>query len=339
MTTSTLGASLYAFFEDHLKRQKGLSSASIKSYRDGVRLFLSFVSQDANRKITRLELSDLTADRVRRFLITLESDRKNQARTRNQRLSMLHSYFEYLGTQVPDLLGEAQKVAAIPMKRVTAPETVFLERDQVESLFKALPSDNRSSLRDRALLLTLYNTGARVQEVVDLKVRNLELTTTPRVHLHGKGNKWRVCPLWKETASLLKQLLDHDGISDEPESFIFRSCRKRPLTRYGIYKIVRRHTEGITIEGANQKTHRVSPHVFRHTTAVHLLESGVELNVIRGWLGHVGLETTHRYAEINIRMKEKALAACEPPVSCSEGFPKTVIWKDDPSLLKWLQSL
>jgi integrase/recombinase XerD len=176
-------------------------------------------------------------------------------------------------------------------------------------------------------------------EVVDLRVSNLALNPQPRVHLHGKGNKWRVCPLWTQTASLLEQLLEQRSIGDQPKAAVFASNRGQALTRYGIFKVVRRHTEHLGLQRSDGKRRRVSPHVFRHSTAAHLLESGVEVNLIRGWLGHVSLETTNRYAEINIRMKEAALKACEAPTSASEGFPRKPVWRDDPSLLKWLQSL
>ena len=151
---------------------------------------------------------------------------------------------------------------------------------------------------------------------------------------HGKGDKWRVCPLWTQTASLLDEMLVR-GPAD-PDAPVFVSRTGQALTRFGIYKIVRRHTAG---DDAVNRGSAVSPHCFRHTTAVHLLEAGVEVNVIRAWLGHVSLETTNRYAEINIRMKAQALEVCEPPVNASAGFPRRPIWRDDRSLLEWLQSL
>jgi len=339
MTTPTVGSVLYSFFEDYLKCQKGLSIASIRSYRDSIRLFLHFVSQDTKRAISRLTLTDLSADRVRRFLSTLEAERTNHIRTRNQRLSALRVFFNYLGIQVPELLVEAERVAATPMKRVPPPETYFLERDEITDLFANLPKTGCRALRDRALLLFLYNTGARVQEVADLRASHLELKAPPRVHLHGKGDKWRVCPLWQETVDLLQQLLDQPLSGSALDRPVFTSNRGQALTRYGIYKIVRRHTAHLEKRGADTRPHHISPHIFRHSTAVHLLESGVEANVIRAWLGHVTLETTNRYAEITLRMKAEALQACELSTETSEGSPGKAIWRDDPSLLKWLQSL
>ncbi len=339
MTNSTLGAMLHAFFENHLRLQKGLRPASVKSYRDGLRLFLQFVAKEAHCKISRLSLRDLTFQRVQGFLKHLETERHNHIRTRNHRLAALHTFFDYVATQAPEMISEAERIAAIPIKRVSRPETVFLERDEIDALFAKMPSDGQQSLRDRTLLLVLYNTGARVQEVAELRVANLGLDSSPKVHLHGKGDKWRVCPLWAKTANLLRQLLREQGIENAPNRPVFCSHSGHPLTRFGIYKIVRRHTQHLRTKRPDGKSRHISPHIFRHTAAVHLLESGVEVNVIRAWLGHATLDTTNRYAEINIQTKEEALKACEPPVDSLEGFPRRPIWRDDQSLLNWLNSL
>jgi site-specific recombinase XerD len=235
------------------------------------------------------------------------------------------------------MLKEAQSVAGVPTKRTAPPETFFLERDEVQSLFASLPTEGSSAVRDRALFLFLYNTGARVQEVADLRYKHMELEGQPRVRLHGKGDKWRVCPLWKETVTSLKQLMAEQK-DPNPEQAVFTSLQGQALTRFGIYKIVHRHTRSLL--KPNEPRRRISPHIFRHTSAVHLMEAGVEVNVIRGWLGHVSLETTNRYAEINIRMKEAALQACQPPPSVSsERCPRKPIWREDAELMKWLKAL
>ena len=339
MSNLRLGPVLFSFFEDYLKVQKGLRPASIASYRDTLRLFLGFVAQDANQRISRLDVCALTSDRVLSFLRHLEVDRHNHIRTRNHRLTALRGLFEYLASRRPEILAEAQRVAAIPSKRVPPPETGFLERDDINRLFAGLPSEGRRALRDRALLLFLYNTGARVQEVADLRRSNLALDDPPAVHLHGKGDKWRECPLWPATAELLGALITEQGGDNGPEVPVFAATHGRPLTRFGIYKIVRRHTGNLHVHRTSNEPRKVSPHVFRHTTAVHLLEAGVEVNVIRGWLGHVSLDTTNRYAEINMRAKEEALQACQAPVNSWEGFPRKPVWRDDQALLNWLGSL
>ena len=334
MTEAPIGPVLQSFFADHLITVKGLRPASVRSYRDTIRLFLSFLAADKGCKITRLSLADLTFDRVVRFLRHLEVDRGNHVRTRNQRLAALHTLFEYIAGRSPEMLAVCQRVACIPMKRVAPPETRFLERDEVEQLLRRLPREGRLALRDRSLLLFLYNTGARVQEAADLRAGHLDLGEHPVVRLHGKGDKWRTCPLWRQTAELLSSLPESAGPAPGPAAPVF-SARGQPLTRFGIYKIVRRHAASLD----DPRTGRsVSPHVFRHTAAVHLLEAGVEVNVIRGWLGHADLSTTNRYAEINTRTKLAALRAVEPPGTSAASRTK-VIWRSDESLLSWLASL
>jgi integrase/recombinase XerD len=331
---TALGPIVYSFFERYLKADKGMSPASIKSYRDAVKLFLTFVASGRHRMITSLSTEDLTAERVREFLSQLETERGNHIRTRNQRLAGLHVLFNYLARQAPEMLAEAQKVAAIPRKKSAAPGIPYLERDELDALFARLPAHGRTALRDRTLLLFLYNTGARVQEAADLTIDNLVLKSQPRVQLHGKGNKWRSCPLWPETARLLLGLLD-----DRTAGPVFTTASGRALTRFGIYKLVRRHTTHLNANKSGGPPRRVSPHVIRHSTATHLLDAGVELNVVRGWLGHVTLNTTNRYAEISIRSKKAALQACEAPISASVGFPRRSLWRDDTALLDWLASL
>jgi site-specific recombinase XerD len=336
---TSLGPTLYSFFEDYLKLQKGLSQASIKSYRDVLLLFLHFVSDMTHHRISRLTLTDLTSERVIHFLKYLEEQRGNRISTRNQRLAAVHTFFEYVAGRVPELLIEAERVAAIPIKRTPPPETHFLERDDIQAIFTSLPTGGRSALRNRTLLLFMYNTGARVQEVAELRVENLEFGPPARVRLHGKGDKWRVCPIWAETASLLKMLLVERATAETPQRPVFVSSQGTALTRFGIYKIIRRLTQSLAKKKTDGKVMSISPHVLRHTTAVHLLEAGVEVNVIRSWLGHVSLDTTNRYAEINIRAKEKALELCEPPLPSSVGHPRKPVWRDDETLLKWLEEL
>ncbi|MFZ1889695.1 MAG: tyrosine-type recombinase/integrase [Candidatus Binataceae bacterium] len=236
------------------------------------------------------------------------------------------------------MIAVAARVDAIPTKRAPLNQTRFLDRDQLGALFAELPAKGSSANRDRALLLFLYNTGARVQEVADLKVANLELGPQLRIHLHGKGDKWRNCPLWEETASQLRALINERRPGDV-SSPVFASRSGQRLTRFGIYKIVRRRTRALEVAQPSAHHRGISPHVFRHTTAVHLLEAGVEINVIRGWLGHASLITTNRYAEISAKAKEAAPRACQPPVEASPGFPRSAVWRDDQALLNWLSSL
>lgn len=223
MTRPRLGALVQAFFLDYLAVQKGLRPSSIKTYRDAIRLFLTFMAADRRCALTRLSVDDLTLDRVLRFLSSLETDRHNHIRTRNHRRAVLVVFFEFLARRLPEQLGVSQQVAAIPVKRVAPPETRFLERDEVIALLKRLPRQGQHALRNRVLLLFLYNTGARVQEVADLRVQHLDLGPSPRVRLHGKGDKWRTCPLWPHTATQLHQLLDERRASHPPDRPVFVS--------------------------------------------------------------------------------------------------------------------
>jgi site-specific recombinase XerD len=338
-STPVLGSVLASFFNDHLKLQKGLRPNSITSYADAMRLFLQFAAKTGEKRITQLGFDDLDADAVSSFLNSLEENRSNAVQSRNQRLAALRTFFEYVGQRFPERLGQAQKVAIIPRKRTQPPETVFLERDEIESTLAALPADGRHALRDRTLLVFLYNTGARVQEAADLRVSDVHFDPTPRVHLHGKGDKWRICPLWDETAALVKRLVNQQVSGGAPDRPVFVGAKEAALTRFGIYKIIRRYTKHVVKQRSDGRSKVVSPHVWRHSTAVHLLEAGVEVNVIRAWLGHASLETTNRYAEITIRTKQAALEKCTAPGTAAERIPRKPLWQTDASLLDWLQSL
>jgi len=334
---SSLGQVVFAFFEDHLKTQKGLRPGSIRSYRDTIKLLLVHVAALCRRPVTRLTLSDLTFERVLDFLRATEEQRGNQPRTRNQRLAALRTFYRYLAVHQPEMLAEAQRVEAIPTKRVQSTKTVYLERDEIDTLFQALPTDGNLALRDRALLMFLYNTGARVQEAADLRNVDVDVDEPYKVRLHGKGDKWRCCPLWPQTVALLKRLITANPV--EKTSPVFLSQQRKPLTRFGIYKIVKRHTASLECGALGKEHHGLYPHAFRHSAAVHLLEAGVEVNVIRAWLGHVSLDTTNRYAEITLRTKQAAVAACLPPVASSAECRPASGWRQNPDLLKWLDSL
>jgi site-specific recombinase XerD len=260
-----LGSVVHSFFVDHLVTVKGLRPATIHSYRDTIRLFLCFVAADKKVKITKLCLEDLSFERTLGFLRYLEEDRRNHVRTRNQRLAALHTLFDYVASREPEMLGVCQRVAAIPAKRAAPAETHYLERDEIEALFRGLSRVGRLALRDRTLLLFLYNTGARAQEVADLRAGHLDLGEG-LVRLHGKGDKWRTCPLWRQTTTLLDQLLDASPGPPVVDAPVFTSTTGAALTRFGIYKIVRRHVGHLDDARAGR---RVSPHAFRHTAVIY----------------------------------------------------------------------
>ena len=331
---TAIGPIVFSFFERHLKVDKAMSPASIKSYRDAVKLFLTFAASQCHRAITGLDTEDLTAERVREFLSHLEIERGNHVRTCNQRLAGLHALFNYLAEAAPEIRAEAQKVAAIPRKKSPPSGIPYLERDELEALFAELSTHARIALRDRALLLFLFNTGARVQEAADLTVDSLFLQSSPHVQLHGKGNKSRSCPLWPETSQLLQELLG--GRITGP---VFTATNGHALTRFGIYKVVRRHTARLGTNKDRGPLRHISPRVMRHSTAAHLLKAGVELNVVSGRLGHVRLNTTNRYAGTSLNSKKAAPPSGEAPVSAAKEMSGKSIWGDDKALLDWLASL
>ena len=338
MKDQSLSSVIHGYFLTYLPREKGLQSSTIRSYRDSLRLFLIFVADVNRRGVSKLDLEHLNYPAVQSFLHNMETKRGNTISTRNQRLAALHTFYEYLGRTVPEVLPSCAKVAAIPMKRCPLPEMKFLARDEVEALFACIPDQDRLARRDRALLMLLYNTGARVSEIAQLTRGQLDLQSPAQVRLLGKGSKWRTCPLWRQTAKALQTMLDERASDLSPDASVFVGTTQTPMTRFGIYKRIRHYAQIWETSVKPVSQIRVTPHVFRRTTAVHLLEAGVEVNVIRGWLGHVNLDTTNRYAEITVRMKTKALELCEP-VAPSPGHPRKSTWQNDATLLAWLASL
>ena len=328
MSDPTLGALVHDFFLDYLTQQKGLRQSSVRSYRDTMRLFLPFVAKEARRPISRLTLEDLTLERVLAFLRHIEQDRHNSIATRNQRLAALRTFVEYLGRRSPETLKLCQQVAAIPTKRTVLPETRFIARDQVQSLFERLPELGRFALRDRVLLLFLYNTGARVQEAVDVRVEHLTLEQPAYVRLHGKGNKWRQCPLWQETAEALKALLGQRAC--DPQAPVFLSASGRPLTRFGVYKRVRHLTAHVETSGAAE----ASTGPCGSTPPPCTCSSRRRHQRHRGWLRHVSLQRHHAPLRRDHDAHEDG-----SDEDLRTGEPTEAPWNDDPSLLTWLSSL
>ena len=334
--TEPLGPLLHSFFVDHLITVKGLRPASVRSYRDTLRLFLQFAAADKRCRMTRLALGDLTFERVVGFLKHLEVDRGNHIRTRNQRLAAVHCLFEYIAGRAPEMLVACQRVAAVPMKRVAPAETRFLERDEVSDLLRHLPRDGRLALRDRALLLFLYNTGARVQELIDLSVGDVRLDSPAQLRLLGKGRKMRAVPLMNNTVQLLRDHLQENHC-DRPEQFdkpLFPNARNQRLSRSGIRYILQKYLA--KAQGKLPSLNRaVSPHTLRHAKGMHMLQSGISLDMIRDFLGHVDVKTTQIYARANLEMKRQALEKMTDP----SPVPTIPSWQQNKDLLNWLRSL
>jgi integrase/recombinase XerD len=325
-----------SFFEDYLVCRRNLSRNTIQSYRDALKLLLPFASQERHKPVTKLLVTDVTDDVVLNFLSDLEGRRGCTIQTRNHRLVAIRNLFEYIAAQEPLLLGHCQRITALPSKRgAIVPQVQYLEKAEVSALLDAVDQTSGAARRDYALLLLMYNTGARVLEVVDLLVGWLTLVPPYKVELLGKGRKWRTCPLWESTAQHLQQLLG--GLRGQPkeEGHVFVNRRNQPLSRFGVAHILDKYVKQATATAPSLRGKKVTPHTLRHTTAMHLLQSGVEVNVIRSWLGHANIATTTRYVEIDLAMKREALQSCEVG-SAGESTPS---WQTDPDILAWLESL
>jgi site-specific recombinase XerD len=324
---------LHSFFHEWLVQQRNISHHTVLSYRDSWRLFLRFVAARKNKPVSQLGLTDLTEPEVLAFLQYTEKERKTCIGTRNCRLAGLRSFFHFVAEREPLVAAQCAEVLRIPTKRAPQGTLCHLEDDEVSAI---LNQPNRSKIegqRDHVLLAVLYNTGARIQEALNITPRALRLESPFHVRLFGKGRKERICPLWPETVALLKALL-RKRPRDEDES-IFVNRYGRPLGAAGVRFKLKHYVEAAGRNTPSLTGKRVSPHTFRHSTAVSLVTAGVDVTVIRDWLGHASLDTTNHYARANVETKRKALEKVDP--AARPGKPPR--WKRNPELMAWLDSL
>ena len=325
-----------SFFEDHLSCRCNVSRNTIQSYRDALKLLLRFASAHLKKAAVNLLVTDITEPLTLAFLADLEQSRGNLIQTRNHRLVGIRRLFEYIAEREPLLLEHCRQIVAIPKKRGAAlPEIRYLEKEQITALLDAVSRDGPLGRRDYSLLLFMYNTGARVQEVADTRLSWLTLSAPAKVALLGKGRKWRTCPLWESTVQQVRQVIEERGLKPEQEAHLFVNRFGRPLSRSGIAEVISRYASKAATTTPSLQGQKVTPHSFRHTTAMHLLQSGVEVNVIRSWLGHASITTTNRYIEIDLAMKRKAMETCE----VGQNEPPAGRWRSDPDILTWLESL
>ncbi len=336
-TTHLIARFVQGFFHDYLSAQRGLSPNTILSYRDCLKLFLRFASQRVEKPVDKLTLEDFDEKLVVAFLDDLEETRENSTQTRNNRLAALRGFFRYVADQEPTVLARCQSICVIPAKRTDHKTIEYLEDKEMKALLDSVDQSSRNGLRDFALLLFFYNSGARVQEVVDLEIADVRLETPLQVKLTGKGRKQRVCPLWQETVEAIQTYLDQRDPDASEVPSVFLNANGNPITRFGIRYIVRRYGAKAGEVCPSVKSKKVNPHCIRHTSAMHLLQSGNSIDVIKAWLGHANINTTHGYIEIDMKMKREALEACQPPKvkTRSKRRPK---WQQ-PSILQWLDEL
>ena len=329
-----LAPAIRDFFADHLPRLRGTSPHTLQSYRDSFKLLLRFMSVETKRDVASLDLQDLTPERVICFLRHLEETRRNTAATRNVRLAAVHSFFRYLATRHPERLEQCQRILGIPFKRARQRPVEYLEYDEIEAVLAAVDRSSSDGRRDYVLLVMMFNTGARIQEIVDLKPSDLQLQRPFHIRLFGKGRKERICALWPQTAQIVKAFLSEKQIPFDDREPLFRNHCGQPLTRFGVRYILAKYCCRAKMKKPTLGGKRLHPHSMRHSTAVHLLQTGTDLVTISQWLGHASVNTTNRYTTVDLEMKRKAIEKAKSP-----GRTRSASWRKNPSILEWLESL
>ena len=333
---NTLGRALRGFFGDYLPKVRGASRHTVLAYRDAFKLLLRFLAQRLARPAVELDFPDLAPNNLLAFLEHAETQRGNSIATRNARLTATHSFARYAAAQHPEHFALCQRILSIPFKRGPQRAVDYLEDHETKALLEAPDCRTASGRRDRALLLALYNTGARVQEILDLRPCDLQLEPPLQTLLRGKGRKERICPLMPETAAALRALLAERNVPHDDNQPLFRNRHGAPLGRSGVRYILRRHADTASSEAPTLAAKRIHPHVVRHTMASHHLQAGVDIVTISHLLGHASVETTNRYAAVSLEAKRAAVAKAGP---LGEPNAELAGWRSDPSILDWLESL
>jgi len=324
-----------SFFREHLQRTRGASRHTVFSYRDSLQLFFCYLADANGRDVSKLRLDDITESNVLAFLDHLESARGNSVATRNSRLTAIRSFCRYLIRKDTTNAAEYGLIVSLSGKKGPKPEIPYLEPAEVKLLLEDVNQDQLIGLRDYALIQFLYNTGVRVSEALSLSVGALELGAAGQVRVNGKGQKDRMCPLWRSTTALLKRYIGRWKLG--ADSRLFCNARRRPLTTSGVAYILERHFEAAKKKHPVLRKRKITPHVMRHSCACALLQSGVDLVTVRDLLGHQSVRTTNRYTRANMKTKRQALEAFWKAVDLSEGHAAP--WAPKPQLLEFLTSL
>lgn len=327
---TTLGPWLRRFLSEYIVTERNLARNTRSSYRDTFSLLLPFASRKLRKSVDRLTVCDLSSTLVLKFLAYLEEERGCSGRTRNQRLAAIRAFARFIGSRDPAHVEWCGHIRSIASKKSASQPVAWLTRAEMESMLAVPDRKTKRGRSEYALLLFLYNTGARVSEAVHLEVRDLHIGGGHGGHnlatLQGKGGKTRQCPLWPETENVLASEIRGRANDDA----VFVSRLGTPFTRFGVYRLIERCSARVP-ELAGRT---ITPHVIRHTTACHLVLAGVDINTIRAWLGHVLISTTNIYAEIDLTLKANAVALCEVG-----ELPPSRSWKKDKDLMAFLKSL
>jgi len=324
---------LRAFFYERLVEQRNVSAHTVRSYRDTWRLFLHFAATHHQRAVVGLTLADLTAREVAAFLQHSEQERKVSIGTRNCRLAALRSFYGFVAEREPAAVAQCAEVLHIPTKKAVTHAPQYLDSHEIEAILAQPDRTTLEGQRDHALLSFLYNTGARIQEALDVCPAAVRFEAPLCVRLVGKGRKERICPLWPETVTLLRALRTRHPCADDAPLFVNRYGN--PLGASGVRFKLAQYVQGAARAVPSLSSKKVSPHTFRHAAAVHLVAAGVDVTVIRSWLGHAHLDTTNHYAQANLETKREALERLDP----SSKISKPPRWRRDASVLAWLDAL
>ena len=319
------------FFCQRLCAERHLSSATVASYRDSFCLLLDFAAKQTERQHSQLQLEDLGAPLVLKFLDHLETQRGNTVRTRNARLAAIQTFMRYVAQQEPTALVLSTRVLAIPNKRFDRPLLGYLSHSEMQSLLDAPDRNTWTGWRDAMLWELLYQTGGRVSEIVALNRQDVQFGEVNLVQLHGKGRKQRPVVLHQGTATRLKQWLEE--LATDPLTPLFTNHGGKRLSRFGVIQRLRVSVQKALSTCPSLQGRKISPHTFRHTTAMHMLQSGVDFASIALWLGHESMNTTHQYVEADLEMKKKTLAKLEAPKG------KASHYKASQDTLEFLRSL
>lgn len=329
----TLLALIQSYFHSHLRNVRGASEHTVRAYRDTLRLFFMFLARRGNHSVADLGLDHIQAEAVLEFLDHIESARGNSRVTRNCRLAAIRSFVQHLLRNDITRADQYGRILAISSKRSAPRAMSYLEPEEARAIIAAVDPRTPHGARDRALLLLLYNTGARVSEALAVRAQELRLGRPRQVRLHGKGGKERYCPLWPETASALHQILR----ADPDDGVIFRNACGSPLSRDGVAYLINKYVLRASKTLASLQARRITPHVFRHSCAVALLQSGVDVTVIRDYLGHASVATTSRYITTNLKMKRDVLEAFWKRAGLEKRSRSR--WRPSPKIIAFLESL
>jgi site-specific recombinase XerD len=327
----SFAALVQQFFTEHLVAQRAVSPRTVECYRDALTLFLDFAGRTLGKAPTALRLVDIQPDLILAFLDHLERERHNAVRSRNLRLTALRAFLKFAGRRDVASLHTVERALAVPMKRFERPMVGFLTREEMLAVL-GQPGSSWTAQRDHLLLAMLYNTGARVSEIVGVRVVDVVLERAACVHLQGKGRKQRSVPLWRTTAQEIRAWLRVNPTL-RGEAALLPNRDGRAMTRCNVTQRLALAVSHAAIHLPSLAKKRVSPHMLRHTTAMHLLQSGVRFNVIALWLGHESTNTTHRYVEADLAMKTKALARLQAPNTKLRRF------RASDSLMRFLETL